>query len=453
MGGCRLAERWCARAGVLQSRTLALPATSLAAALAALSSPRGPGHRDRHRQLLDRAILEGELALATASDAGEGAGEAGVRARAILARAHAARAADALHGANQLSLSAQRAPTPEACDEGWERVASLVAIAEQAARAANDAASDLSADLSRAARDARAAAADADGARRAARRLLHERNHAYTFHTDPGFSFGEGWYVAAAAVLAGVSVQIEPDKPGTAAAERFLREAGVGAQVRPFRPRPRANKQTTDAVARAFRADPACAQRRLRAAFLGDAPVAAAVREWVDRRLSGRGGGPKVLLWVRHGSHHARRNTAGTEIVELSRLALQQGLTPVLVGDALRDVAVPDGAIDLLLFWRDPVFVGAGARRAQLQFFEHLRAAHGVVGQIGVTTAGMDGPALMGMPTAYLTDAPNPRMGAWVDAVPGYREIVRDRHSQDRVRATLREWFPAQSGPQSAPGH
>jgi len=416
-------------AGVRVRDVLPEAARSLAAALAALSSPRGPGHRDRHRQLLDRAIVQGELALAAADAAGEGAGDAGVRARAVLARALAARAADALHGANQLSLSAQRAPTHEACDEGWERVASLVAIAEQAARAANHAASDLSADVSSAARNARAAAAEADGARRAARRLLDERNPAYTFHTDPGFSFGEGWYVAAAAVLAGVSVQIEPDKPGTAAAERFLREAGLDAQVRPFRPRPRANKQTTDSVARAFRGDPVGAQRRLRAAFLGEAPVAAAVREWIDRRLSGGGGGPKVLLWVRHGSHHTRRNTAGTEIVELSRLARQHGVTPVLVGDALRDVTVPDGAVDLLLFWRDAVFQGAGGRRAQLQFFEHLRAAHGVFGQIGVTTAGMDGPALMGMPTAYLTDAPNPRMRAWVGAVPGYREIVRDGRS------------------------
>jgi hypothetical protein len=422
-------------------------ARSLAAALAALSSPRGPSHRDRHRQLLGRAILQGELALAGADALGEGADEARMRARAVLARAHAARAADALHGANQLSLSAQRAPTPEACDEGWQRVASLVAIAEQAARAASDAASDLSVDVhvSSAARAARAAAADADGIRRGARRLLDERNPAYTFHTDPGFSFGEGWYVAAAAVLAGVSVQIEPDKPGTAAAERFLREAGLGAQVRPFRPRPRANKQTTDSVARAFRADPAGAQRRLRAAFLGDAPVAAAVREWIDPRLSGRGGGPRVLLWVRNGSHHARRNTAGTEIVELSRLARAHGLTPVLVGDALRDGVVPEGAVDFLLFWTDAIFLGAGGRRAQLQFFEHLRAAHGVVGQIGVTTAGMDGPALMGMPTAYLTDAPNPRMGAWVGAVPGYREIVRDGRSQDRVNAALREWLAAGS--------
>jgi hypothetical protein len=32
-------------------------------------------------------------------------------------------------------------------------------------------------------------------------------------------------------------------------------------------------------------------------------------------------------------------------------------------------------------------------------------------------------------------------MGAWVGAVPGYREIVRDGRPQDRVSAALREWL------------
>ena len=39
-----------------------------------------------------------------------------------LVKAHAARARDARHGAGQLSLGAQRAPTCEACDDGWRRV-------------------------------------------------------------------------------------------------------------------------------------------------------------------------------------------------------------------------------------------------------------------------------------------------------------------------------------------
>ncbi len=79
-------------------------------------------------------------------------------------------------------------------------------------------------------------------------------------------------------------------------------------------------------------------------------------------------------------------------------------------------------------------------RRAQLQLFEHLKGAHGLVGQLGVTTAGMDGPALMGLPTMYLTQSPNVRLGKWVGAVPGYQEIVRDDTYLTRISQTLRRW-------------
>ena len=58
----------------------------------------------------------------------------------VLASAHAARAEDALHGAGQLSLSAQRAPTLDACEEGWQRVERIVVAAEEAAHAAERAA-------------------------------------------------------------------------------------------------------------------------------------------------------------------------------------------------------------------------------------------------------------------------------------------------------------------------
>ncbi|MGH7438366.1 MAG: hypothetical protein ACRENE_22000, partial [Polyangiaceae bacterium] len=283
----------------------------------------------------------------------------------------------------------------------------------------------------------------ADAAACAARRIIDDRNHAYTFHTDPGFSFGEGWYLAAAAVLAGVTIQIEPGMPGTAQVERFLRDAGLLDRVRPHRSRPRANKQTPDLVARAFRADPAGAQQKLRAAFLGAEPVATTVRDWIDPRLARWGVRGKVLVWIRDGAHHPGRNTVFSEVVELTGRVERAGLLPVLVGDALRDGAVPEGAGDMILFWKDPVFRGDDARRAQLQFFEHLRDVHDVVGQVGVTTAGMDGPALMGMPTMYLTDAPNVRLGAWVGAVPGYREIVRESGYLDRVSGGLTEWLTA----------
>ncbi len=322
--------------------------------------------------------------------------------------------------------------------------------AEDAARAAATAAAAMEHDTSPAARAARAAVERADAAARAARKIVDDRNHSYTFHADHGFSFGEGWYLAAAAVLAGVSIQIEPGMPGTAHAERFLRDAGLGDRLRPYRSRPRANKQTTDVVARAFRADPLGAQQRLRAALLGGEPVATAVRDWIDPRLEAWSGRRKVLVWIRDGAHHPGRNTVFSELGELTRRVQKAGLLPILVGDALRHGAVPAGAVDMILFWKDPVFRGDDGRRAQLQFFEHLRDAHDVVGQLGVTTAGMDGPALMGMPTMYLTDAPNVRMGAWVGAVPGYQEVVRESGYLDRVNAGLAEWAASAAPSRSA---
>jgi hypothetical protein len=406
----------------------------LGEALELVAHLRGREPRERHRRLLELAIEQAERALVAAE------GGTMRRARSILARAHTARAEDALHGAGQLSLSAQRAPTLDACDEGWRRVETIVVAAEDASRAAERAAAAMAGDSSALARAARAAAGRADATARAARRIVDERNHAYTFHTDDGFSFGEGWYVAAAGVLTGVTIQIEPAMPGTAHAERFLRGAGLRDRLQPYRSRPRANKQTTDVVARAFRPDPLGAQQKLRAAFLGDAPIAKAVSDWIDPRLAGWGDRQKVLVWVRDGVHHPGRNTSFSELVELTGRVQQAGLLPILLGDALRHGAVPAGAVDMILFWKDPVFRGDDGRRAQLQFFEHLRDAHDVVGQLGVTTAGMDGPALMGMPTMYLTDAPNPRMRAWVGVVPGYREIVRERGYLERVSGELTGW-------------
>lgn len=392
--------------------------------------------RAEHRAELVRAIELAEEALARA-DAAERTRELLRSAHSTLLTAHGARALDARHGAGQLSLGSQRAPTRDDCDDGWQRVEALVAVAEAAATEA----ARLALLLGDAA--AKRTASRAEAAAKDARRLVDERNHAYTFHADPAFSFGEGWYVAAAAVLAGVAVQIEPDQPQTPAAERFLRDAGVTHLCQPYRSRPRANKQLPAIVASAFRTDPIAAQQRLRAAFLGDAPRSRAVVDWTDGKFAGSAVRQTVLLWIRTGTHQPARNTEYAELVELARRAREAGLVPILVGDAVPNGEAPASSVDCTLFWKQPLFQGADLRRAQLQFFEHLRQAHGLVGQLGVTTAGMDGPALMGLPTLYLTDAPNVRLGRWVGAVPGYREIVRAGSYLDEVSHALGRWAGA----------
>ena len=399
------------------------------------------GERQRHRAELERAIAGGERLLANqGADAETVAG-----VRWTLLRAYAARAEDARHGANQLMQSAQRAPTRADCEDGWVRVEEIVNVAEASAVRAGALADEIG-EL-----EAREIAEWAGRAARAARRFVDERNHAYTFHADPGFSFGEGWYLAAAAVLdAQITIQIEPARPQSAQADRFLSAAGLGSRLVPYRPRPRANKHLPAIVADAFRADSGGAQRRLRAAFLGDGPIPQAIVDWSGRALGAAPAGMKILLWVRYATHHPTRNTTHTELVELARRSQQAGLVPVLVGDALEEGAPPEGVVDLTLFWKQPLFQGLDMRRAQLQLFEHLKDAHGLVGQLGVTTAGMDGPALLGLPTLYLTEAPNVRLGSWVGAVPGYEEVVRSAGYLDRISRTLERWQSRAGGPGSS---
>ncbi len=279
----------------------------------------------------------------------------------------------------------------------------------------------------------------AEVAAKSARKIILERNRAYTFHADPGFSFGEGWYLAAAALFGNLPIQIKPGAAQELQAKRFLLDAGLEGSLRPYRPRPANPKHLTHIIAEAFHADAAGAQRSLRAAFLGDESPSASLRSWIGDKV---GGNPeqKVLLWVRTGDHDALRNTCFDELRQLSELVLHAGLTPIFFGDAVPADIAPTNAVDLTLCWKEPLFQGADMRRAQLQLFEELKCRHGLVGQIGVTTAGMDGPALMGLPTAYLTQKPNVRLGKWVGTVPGYQEVVRAPGYFEIICTTLHQW-------------
>ena len=403
-------------------------ATLLAEATALQGMLHLPGVRDDYRSRLEHVVLLATRALGNAVENREVA-----LLQWVLVRAQGARAEDSRYGAGQLSRGSQRAPTLTDCEDGWQRVEEIVCNAEEAALEAARFAQLLNT------AKARAIAHRADIARKDARNIVKERNCAYTFHADPGFSFGEGWYLAAAALLAGVPIQIRPGAVQELQAKRFLFDAGLEGSLRPYRSRPASPKHLTHMIAEAFHADAPGAQRTLRAAFLGDESPSASLRSWIDGNV---GGNPKqkVLLWVRTGDHDALRNTCFDELRQLYELVLNAGLTPIFFGDAVPADLVPTSGVDLTLCWKEPLFQGPDMRRAQLQLFEELRCRHGLVGQIGVTTAGMDGPALMGLPTLYLTQERNVRLGKWVGAVPGYQEVVRAPGYFEIIRTTLHQW-------------
>nr|WP_320048319.1 hypothetical protein [uncultured Desulfuromonas sp.] len=403
-------------------------ATLWAAAKALEGKLHLPGIRDDYRSRLEQVVLLGTKAMENGVEDPEVAS-----LQWILLQAHTARAEDARYGAGQLSRGSQRAPTLEDCEDGWQRVEQIVCTAEQAALSAVELARQL--DTAK----AHALADRVQVAAKEARAIVSERNRAYTFHADPGFSFGEGWYLAAAALLADVPIQIRPGAAQELQAKRFLVDAGLADSLRPYRPRPASPKHLTHIIAQAFRADAAAAQRTLRAAFLGDESPADSLTSWIDHHV-GAVPGQKVLLWVRTGDHDAERNTCFDELRQLAELVVNAGLTPIFFGDAVPLECVPPSAINLTLCWKEPLFQGPDMRRAQLQLFEQLRYRHGLLGQIGVTTAGMDGPALMGLPTLYLTQEPNVRLGKWVGAVPGYQEVVRAPGYFDVICTMLHQW-------------
>ncbi len=409
-------------------------ATLLAEATALEGRLHRPGVRDDYRTRLEQVVLLATSRLDSAVENRE------VKLlQWLLVQAQAARAEDARYGAGQLSRGSQRAPTLADCEDGWQRVKEIVCTAEESALEAARFARLL--DTAK----AQALACRAEAAANAARQIITERNRAYTFHADPGFSFGEGWYLAAAALFAGLLIQIRPGAVQELPAKRFLCAAGLVGSLRPYRSRPASPKHLTHIIAEAFHADAPTAQRTLRAAFLGDESPAASLRSWIDGKV---GGNPeqKVLLWVRTGDHDAGRNTCFDELHQLAELVSDAGLMPIFFGDAVPLELVPTRAVNLTLCWKEPLFQGPDMRRAQLQLFEELRCRHGLVGQLGVTTAGMDGPALMGLPTLYLTQERNVRLGKWVGAVPGYQEVVREPGYFDIIRTTLQQWQ------QSAPG-
>ena len=387
-----------------------------------------PGVRDDYRSRLEQVVLLATRALDNKLEDQEVAS-----LHCLLVRAHMARAEDARYGAGQLARGSQRAPTLADCEEGWQRVEQIACTAEQAALEATRFAGLLNTDK------ARAIARRAEVAGKAARSIVAERNRAYTFHADPGFSFGEGWYLAAAALFAGLPIQIRPGAVQEVQAKRFLYDAGLAGSLRPYRSRPARPKHLTHIIAEAFHADAPGAQHTLRTAFLGDESASASLRSWIDHKVGGDRP-PKVLLWVRTGGHDVLRNTCFDELRLMCELVLAAGFTPIFFGDAVPAEFVPTKGVDLTLCWKEPLFQGEDMRRAQLLLFEELRCRHGLVGQIGVTTAGMDGPALMGLPTLYLTRQPNVRLGKWVGAVPGYQEVVRAPGYLEIVRSALHQW-------------
>jgi hypothetical protein len=137
--------------------------------------------------------------------------------------------------------------------------------------------------------------------------------------------------------------------------------------------------------------------------------------------------GRKILLWNRYrDDHFPGRNTSNALLTQLSKLARQCSLIPIVVSS--EPIEIPDGSHDLTNLWEQP---GVESYREQLAFFDLLQREHAVVASIGDKSGAMDGPALLGLPTTYLEARSTPttarkRMEQWLHpVVPRYeREFL-----------------------------
>ena len=215
--------------------------------------------------------------------------------------------------------------------------------------------------------------------------MLAARNRAYTFFTTPGFSFGEGWYLAAASLFAELTIQVRTGTPQERQALQFLNDVGLAKRLVPYRPRPASPNISPTLLQR--HSSVTRIQRRKSFAM----PFGATTCFGTDCRMAERPDGDRHT--AKGTSRHASAITTRTETRLLMSLhALANSLPtwdhPCLLRRRNTKDLDLSGGIDLTLCWRNPLFQTLSMRRDQLQLFEVLRRRHHLVGQIGVTTAG-----------------------------------------------------------------
>ena len=127
----------------------------------------------------------------------------------------------------------------------------------------------------------------------------------------------------------------------------------------------------------------------------------------------------KVLIWIRTKSGPtSHRNTSPSLINDLIKAAIKAGVAPILIGDAVPSKKITGIQVknlsecyDMTGFynWVEDIPPPLKVRKRmfdsmqkQLLFFECLMTGFKIVGQVGVKSGGMDGPALIGLRTIVI---------------------------------------------------
>eukprot|EP00051_Salpingoeca_urceolata_P012250 m.151926 g.151926 ORF g.151926 m.151926 type:complete len:378 (-) comp17427_c0_seq1:443-1576(-) len=148
--------------------------------------------------------------------------------------------------------------------------------------------------------------------------------------------------------------------------------------------------------------------------------------------------GNKYLVWIRNGAREASRDTTQEYLNAMLAAVALQGGVPLLIGQRNGALNINDTNCSLLEFFTDKAFLVNNGFARQLYMFQQLMTCYGVVGQLGVKSGGMDGPALLGLPTITI-DVEHAvgevtRMASWGRYMPGYRTVYNYRHKWSALK-------------------
>jgi hypothetical protein len=150
---------------------------------------------------------------------------------------------------------------------------------------------------------------------------------------------------------------------------------------------------------------------------------------------------PRVFLWVRinkrkpKATAHLELDTSVEGLRQITQRIVAENVERrkagipewiiVLAGDSI-DLNVPknkilkDHCVDMMEFWNDTGWQKSWGRRGQLTLFAWLFARNPQMVNLGMRSGGLEGPALLGIPTIYMEETNNPqreRMMKWVGKV------------------------------------
>jgi len=235
--------------------------------------------------------------------------------------------------------------------------------------------------------------------------------------------FGDTYHVAAALVLCAsgspVEVVVAPGRKA-AAIYHFLRSvSSVGLlerepSVRRADPLPDATDLISAWAESRAPGEKSAGIREIRRRFLQSLSRADknAVEQFLLQKPNLSTSDPKVLIWIRNDPDYARwRNTTAACIQTLADEMKKNKLSPVLVGHGLASLTEDQKQWGQLVeFFEDDTFKQdpKTSIARQLWMFELLKSSRfNIVAQIGMVSGGMDGPALLGLPTVEFAPSGN----------------------------------------------